>query len=663
MNESDSTLALDAKRMDLRRRLIRPWRRWIFPAVMVPILISGVLGMFLSQIMQVAEMRPADLAQMVAVDLPPAVHTALTEKPTAAAATRIRLVTSTDGTTEPLRILARSLAEDHQHEDHLASARIHMAGSPRLVFLPKSDTTSDRCLLILNRSSPQHRAIEDRCSTSFASDATARDLPTLQVVDVATPTDQGLDAAAGPLVVLLGIMTAVGVVMSFAGMRTHAVMGQRILALTSGQVRGWRPMLSVLASGAGPVVVPVMVATASIGLFCGIPSLDPTSWWLNMTSSPRLLLVVLVVPPLAALLGSLCLLMMSVGPSSWPIWWAGWALVLATAGAALPALASDHRPWPGLDIIPGTGLLVALAAGLRPGPLPWTDLFIAIGACVLVTALILAAARRSWSWRPMPPLRPQRLPGGRDALLLFAGIVGIGMIADLAPEPEFTFITQCGSVALVLLVLGIRGFDRRALHLTIPPVRIWIGAVLLIPADILLSGLSETLFTQGLGGLGVDPEHAATYGDGIEASDAMFGPMGTVVYGAVFPGICEEIMFRTVLLVGLQRCLGTPAAVLLNGLMFGLWHGSPHHFAIPFEGGILYALVCLRSGSVVPGAILHFSFNLFTSSVDMLETTDSELVAISIAIILLLTLPATWLGWRLIRKSPPPLHGVREIPM
>ena len=66
---------------------------------------------------------------------------------------------------------------------------------------------------------------------------------------------------------------------------------------------------------------------------------------------------------------------------------------------------------------------------------------------------------------------------------------------------------------------------------------------------------------------------------------------------------------------------------------------------------------------MVPGAILHFSFNLFTSLADMLKTTDSELAAILIAISLLLTLPATWLGWRLIRKSPPPLHGVREIPM
>lgn len=658
MTESGSTIASDTKRIDVRRRLIRHWRRWIFPALMVPMLISSVLALFLYQVMQVAEMRPADQVQMVAVDLPPAVHTALTEKPTAATATRIQLVTSTDETTEPLRILARNLAEDHQHEDHLASARIHMAGSPLLVFLPKSDTTTDRCLLILNSSAPPHWALKDRCSTSFASDAAARDLPTLQVVDVATPTDQGLDAAAGPLVVLLGIMTAVGVVMSFAGMQTHAVMGQRILALTSGQVRGWRPMLSVLASGAGPVVVPVMVASASIGLFIGIPSLDPTSWWLNMTSSPRLLLVVLVVPPLAALLGSIGLLMMSAGPDIRPIWWAGWALVLATAVAALPTLASDLRPWPGLDIIPGTGLLVALAAGLRPGPLPWTDLFIAIGACVLVTALILAAARRSWSWRPLPPLRPQRLPGGRDALLLFAGIVGIGMIADLAPEPGFTFITQCGSVALVLLVLGIRGFDRRALHLTIPPVRIWIGAVLLIPADILLGGLSEFLFTEGLSGLGVDPEHAATYGDRVEASNAAFGPVDTVVYNAVFPGICEEIAFRTVLLVGLQRCLGTPAAVLLSSLMFGLWHGSPHHFAITFEGGILYALVCLRSGSVVPGAILHFSYNLFISSADMLKTTDYEPMAISIAISLLLTLLATWLGWRLIRKSPPPHSGV-----
>jgi membrane protease YdiL (CAAX protease family) len=644
-----------AKRIDVRRHLTRHWRRWIFPALILPILVSSVLATFLNQAMQVAEMRPADQAQIVAVDLPPAVATALTQKPTAATAARIRLVTPPDGATEPLRILARKLAEDQKHEDHVASARAHMAGSPLLVFLPRSDTPADRCLLILNGSTPQHRAIKDRCSTSLASDAAAGELPKLQVVDVSSSTDRSLDAAAGPLVLLLGTITAIGVVLAFAGMRTNALKRQRIHALTSGQVSGWRPLLGVLASGAGPVVVPVLVATAAIALFCGIPGMDLTTWWLDTTNSPRLLLLLLVVPPLAAMLVSLCLLMRSAEPDTRPTWWAGWALVLATAGAALPALASDLRPWPGLDVIPCTGLLVALAAGLRPGPLPWTDLLISVGACLLVTALVLAAALRSWSRRPMPTLHPQRLPGGRDALLLFAGILGVAAIANLAPEPGFTIIFQLGGAALVFLVLWIRGYDRREVHLTAPPIRIWIGALLLIPADHLVWGLCEALFAGGLNALGVDPAFREAYVNGLKEDTAAFGPVGTVVYMDAFPGICEEIAFRTVLLVGLQRCLGTTAAVLLNALLFGVMHGSPHHFAGPFGGG-LYALVCLRSGSVVPGAILHFSHNLVVSafSWDVFKSPPDSAIAV-FAVSVLLALPvASWLGWRLIRKNPPP---------
>ena len=645
---------------------MRHWRRWIFPTLILPFLISSVLGLFLGQVMQVAEMRPADQVEIVAVDLPPAVHTTLTEKPTAATATRIRLTTPPDGTTEPLRLLAQDLAKKSQDEDHLASARTHMAGSPLLVFLSRSDTSTDRCLLILNSSTPQHRAIKDRCSTSFASDAAPRNLPTLQVIDVATATDQGLDAAAGPLVVLLGIMTAVGVVLAFAGMRTNALKRQQIHALTSGQVSGWRPLLGVLTSSVGAVVIPVMVVTASIGLFCGIPGMDlPSGVWQKLTYSPRLLLLLLVVPPLTALLGSICLLMLPAGPDARPIWWAGWVLVLATTWATLPALASDLRPWPGLDIIPGTGLLVALAAGLRPGPLPWTDLLIAAGACLLVTALILAAALRSWSRRPMPTLHPQRLPGGRDALLLFAGILAVVAIASLAPEPEFTIISQLGIGALVLLVLWIRGYDRREVHLTVPPVRIWIGALLLIPAAILVGGLSEALFTGSFNALGVDPAFEKAYCDRLQEDEAALGrPVGVVVYGAVFPGICEEIAFRTVLLVGLQRCLGTPAAVLLNALLFELMHGSPHHFATPFGAGILFALVCLRSGSVVPGAILHFSGNLLISLnlPEVIQATPprSEWVFGLIFVVgILFVVPVfLWLGWRLIQKSPPPPNGV-----
>ncbi|MFZ5815726.1 MAG: CPBP family intramembrane glutamic endopeptidase [Bacillota bacterium] len=78
--------------------------------------------------------------------------------------------------------------------------------------------------------------------------------------------------------------------------------------------------------------------------------------------------------------------------------------------------------------------------------------------------------------------------------------------------------------------------------------------------------------------------------------------------GALVPAITEEISFRGYVL-GALRPLGPTAAVLLTGLLFGALHLSLIRLIPLALLGILWAMVVQRSGSILPGMIMHFLNN------------------------------------------------------
>jgi sodium transport system permease protein len=81
---------------------------------------------------------------------------------------------------------------------------------------------------------------------------------------------------------------------------------------------------------------------------------------------------------------------------------------------------------------------------------------------------------------------------------------------------------------------------------------------------------------------------------------------------ALTPAICEEALFRGVLLGGTRPYLTPARAILLNGLLFGAFHLS---FFTAFRLvptaflGILLAWVVVRTRSIVTSAFMHFLNN------------------------------------------------------
>ena len=77
---------------------------------------------------------------------------------------------------------------------------------------------------------------------------------------------------------------------------------------------------------------------------------------------------------------------------------------------------------------------------------------------------------------------------------------------------------------------------------------------------------------------------------------------------AVLPAFCEEFANRGMLLTGLKK-LGWKKAIVISGLLFALMHLNVGQFGYAFMVGMFFAFVCIATGSIWPGIIMHFLNN------------------------------------------------------
>ncbi len=84
---------------------------------------------------------------------------------------------------------------------------------------------------------------------------------------------------------------------------------------------------------------------------------------------------------------------------------------------------------------------------------------------------------------------------------------------------------------------------------------------------------------------------------------------------ALAPAVCEELFFRGLLFRSFRGAMSPAATVVLTGVLFGAFHlitssGLGLSRLLPTTlMGLALGWVCLRSGSVIPGMVLHFLHN------------------------------------------------------
>ena len=76
--------------------------------------------------------------------------------------------------------------------------------------------------------------------------------------------------------------------------------------------------------------------------------------------------------------------------------------------------------------------------------------------------------------------------------------------------------------------------------------------------------------------------------------------------------VIEEVIFRGVLFTSLRQKKGLIFAIVVSGLIFSLAHiGNPIQAIGALPLGIYLCFMYHRLGSIIPGILLHASWNLF----------------------------------------------------
>jgi membrane protease YdiL (CAAX protease family) len=210
-----------------------------------------------------------------------------------------------------------------------------------------------------------------------------------------------------------------------------------------------------------------------------------------------------------------------------------------------------------------------------------------------------------------PPYRRDdrlRLAGWLLFVALLIALAYASRAAEGKPDPQvlYEWSTAIGAVVqdaiilgVVLAIAGLRG-DLLALR---RPVSLGRAGLMLLAALVgvyvfegIYSALAHPGNEQGLTPSHWEPHHAAAY-------------VANAVVICTFVPFVEELTYRGVGYSLLQR-LGRWPAILAVGVLFGLAHGLVVSLPILVVFGCVLAWIRSSTHSVVPGMVLHGSFNL-----------------------------------------------------
>lgn len=146
--------------------------------------------------------------------------------------------------------------------------------------------------------------------------------------------------------------------------------------------------------------------------------------------------------------------------------------------------------------------------------------------------------------------------------------------------------------------VGIKPFQiRRSLKYILGYYPIFFGLLLLIVVTIAIA-------TQG----GDIPAAA----DSATEDERFGGFVPALLITVLLAPVIEEVLFRGVLFTSLRQKKGLVFAIVVGGIIFSLAHiGNPIQALGALPLGIYLCFMYHRLGSIIPGILLHASWNLF----------------------------------------------------
>ena len=140
-------------------------------------------------------------------------------------------------------------------------------------------------------------------------------------------------------------------------------------------------------------------------------------------------------------------------------------------------------------------------------------------------------------------------------------------------------------------------------------------------------------------------------GEELERRQRLVSGIAGILNACIFAPIGEEIGFRGILLGGLlkTRCR-TWIAILISALVFASFHGFGANFVTAVLFGILAGWLYWRTGSIIPGIIIHITNNSLTA-IDISNQTHTFYLIILVAGLVLLAYGLWWFEKKSINDS------------
>lgn len=414
--------------------------------------------------------------------------------------------------------------------------------------------------------------------------------------------------------------------LSSPAQRSEIVWGKLLTVMTFSMTTSLLNLASLAGTGGFVISRMQQMNAASGGLELGPPPLVPLAW----------LIVALV--PLSALFSALSLAVAAFAKSSKEGQYYLMPLLLFTLPLMLFPMMPATQLELGTAIIPVTGVIFLLRT-LMEGQYVEAARYalpvmgVTAACCLLAVRWAIdqfnnesVLFRESERWDLLLWLRHlvrdrKETPSIGQAILCGVLLLVVRFFAGfVTPSPEnfrqftvITIVTLAGFVAAPALVMTfiLTSNPRKTLSLYWPrwqmlPFAATLALVLHPVAMWLLIGIRE------LYPMGADAEQQLT--------DALAPLKDAPLYAIVLlmaltPAVCEELAFRGFIMSGLRHTGHRWMAIVGSAVFFGVTHSLLQQSLAASVMGCVIGYIVLRSGSILPGIVFHFTHNALAMTV------------------------------------------------
>ena len=293
----------------------------------------------------------------------------------------------------------------------------------------------------------------------------------------------------------------------------------------------------------------------------------------------------------------------------------------------IPAMAAM---FPAVKLTVVTALIPAVNVGLLTreligGKLPLLPLLICLVSCLLYTVAALKLAASIYNSERMlfapdpgrkvagaaPASGERGTPDPLQAAILMLAVLGlillVGQYLQAMDVITGLLVTEWVLIAApVLLLIRFGRLDHRlVLSLRAPRALAVVGAVLAGLSGWFLVGVVVEAVQQRI--MPMPKELMEQMAKTLFAGERNLAL--DLFAMALSPAICEELLFRGVILRASRARMGVVAAVVLNGVVFGVFHMSIYRFFPTMLLGMVLAVIVIRTRSIIPAMIFHFLNN------------------------------------------------------